>query len=265
MPSSLFPRAPRPVLRVESDDESTNRVAQLAMRLGLPGGAAVEKMVAQGGVGACGEHQASGRFGLGGGRHPPELLLGAQIGRDHGSRARRSHGTLVHHVAHTGKQLLVGEERAYERRDPEMEGERALQNPLEVFLHGVLPDLQGKAMQHVGKIAELMQHYSEDQLGLVAEMIVERALGDVRRTGDVARRDAAQALRGQESHGCADEFFLLIDRRGAGSDAGCNGPGHAGSGWKSEFGLSKRSGIMSKRSKKRKPAQTGLGGPDYLG
>ena len=113
-----------------------------------------------------------------------------------------------------------------------MKGEGALQNPLEVFLHGVLPDLQGKAMQHVGKIAELMQHHSEDQLGFVAEMIVERALGDVRRTGDVTCRDAAQALRGQEPHGRADEFFLLIDRRGAGSDAGCNGPGHAGSGWK---------------------------------
>src|SRR6266850_206803 len=259
MRSSLFPWALCPVLRIEAHDERTNRVPQLAMRLGLPGGAAMEKMVAQRGVEACGEHQAGDRFGLGGGRHPPKLLLGPQIGRDHGSRARRAHGTLVHHVAHTGKQLLVGEERAYERRDPEMEGERALQNSLEVFLHGVLPDLQGKAMQYVGKITELMQHHREDQLGLVAEMIVERALGDVRRTGDVARRDTAQALRGQEPHGRGDEFFLLIDRRGTGSDAGCNGPGHAGSGWKWEFGLSKRSRIMSKRSKKRKPAQTGLG------
>src|SRR5260221_1587987 len=81
--SSLFPWALCPVLRAQSDDERRNRVPQLAMHLCLPGGSAVTKMVAQRGVEACGEHQAGDRFGLGGGRHPPELLLGPPVGRDH--------------------------------------------------------------------------------------------------------------------------------------------------------------------------------------
>src|SRR5205814_1620598 len=148
--------APTLVFRLESSNERTNRVPQLTVA-GLmlaasfntamcdhffPGGTAVEKMVAHCRVETCGEHQAGDRLGLGGVRNASELLLGPQIGRDHGSRAPRSHGTLVHHIAHARKQRLVGEERAYERRHPEMKGERALQHPREILLYRVLPDLQ---------------------------------------------------------------------------------------------------------------------------
>ncbi len=71
-----------------------------------------------------------------------------------------------------------------------MKGESALEHELEVFLDGVQTDLKGKALQHLGEITELVQTHRDDQLRLVAEMMVERALGDVRGAGDVARGDA---------------------------------------------------------------------------
>ena len=108
-----------------------------------------------------------------------------------------------------------------------MERERALENGLEVLLHAALPDLQGKALQHLGEISELVQHHGDDQLGLVAEVVVQRALGDVRRLGDVARARPAQALRGQQLLRRGEEALPLVGRGRARWGAGRGGLGHA--------------------------------------
>src|SRR6266566_4070802 len=75
-----------------------------------------------------------------------------------------------------------------------------------------------------------VETHGEHQVGLVAKMMVERAFGDFRRARDVARSNAAQPLRAQQPLGRGDELLLLVDRRRMGIDAGCSGPGHAGSG-----------------------------------
>jgi len=54
---------------------------------------------------------------------------------------------------------------SYERRDPEMEGERALQNRSRFFCTVFCPIFrEGYAVRW--KITELMQHHREDQLAL---------------------------------------------------------------------------------------------------
>src|SRR5438094_6878996 len=118
-----------------------------------------------------------------------------------------------------------------------MKGERAFQHSREILLYRVLSDLQGEALQHLGEIAELVQHHRQDQLGFVVEMMVERAFGDFRRARDIARGHATEPLRAQQPLGRGDELFLLVELRETGVGAGCSRLCHAGWGgsWSSNW------------------------------
>src|SRR5579864_3280088 len=116
-----------------------------------------------------------------------------------------------------------------------MELEGAGQDPLEVLLQGILSNLQGQAFQHLAEGADAVQHDRQDQLRLVAEMMVQRALGDLGRLRDVAGRDACEPARAEQTLRGADQaIFLAVHRRG--------------SIVKRETDLSECSRIMSKRS-----------------
>src|SRR5437867_9080029 len=105
-----------------------------------------------------------------------------------------------------------------------MKGERAFEDPPEILLYRVLSDLQGEALQHPGEITELVQNHRQNQLGLVVEMVVERAFCDFCRARDIARGHATEPLRAQQPFGRADELFPLVGRRETGADAGCSRP-----------------------------------------
>src|SRR6266498_420852 len=143
--------------------------------------------------------------GIGGGAEAPGRALGLQVGDQRRMALDRSAATLGHPLPQPGAHLVVGERRGGHRQQLAVEADRGAGQALQVAFDGALADAGGELAHGAADAAGDRAEGGAEQGGLVLEVVVDAALGDLGGAGDLLGGGAGDAALADHLDGGGDD------------------------------------------------------------